>query len=52
LRAAFDAKEPRRYDNSDGAIMHAEVRAEGDSDRRYWVKDPAGDTWWLAIQME
>jgi uncharacterized glyoxalase superfamily protein PhnB len=95
----FDATELRRYDNSDGSIMHAEVKigdtvvmlADGgegypafpvwlhvyvpdvdaiyqraldaggvsvqepvqkdDPDRRAGVKDPAGNTWWIATQV-
>jgi PhnB protein len=100
LKQAFDATELRRYENSDGSIMHAEVRiadsvvmigdggdtwppfpvflhvyvddvdvtyeralAAGgtsveepvrrgeDPDRRGGVKDPAGNTWWIATQV-
>lgn len=99
LIEAFDGREMRRYDNSDGSIMHAEVLiddsivmiADGggdfpafpiwlhlyvpdvdatyrraldaggeyvqepqqkeDPDRRAGVKDPAGNTWWIATQM-
>jgi PhnB protein len=101
LKQAFGAEELRRYDISDGSIMHAEVRigdtvvmlgdagenwpavpahlhvyvddvdatyqraleAGGlsvqppqrkgqDPDRRGGVKDPAGNTWWIATQVE
>lgn len=100
LTEAFDAKELRRFDNSDGSIMHAEVQvddtvvmiADGsdqtpsfpvwlhvyvpdvdasyrralaagglsvqepiqkdDPDRRAGVKDPAGNTWWIATQVD
>jgi len=99
LSQAFDAREMRRQDNSDGSIMHAEVQiddsivmiADGggdfpafpiwlhvyvpdvdaayqralnaggvsvqapqqkdDPDRRAGVKDPAGNTWWIATQV-
>lgn len=99
LKATFDAKETRRYDNPDGTIMHAEVQVDdtivmlsdaserfpafpvwlhvyvpdvdatyqralqaggvsvqepmqkGDPDRRGGVKDPAGNTWWIATQI-
>jgi uncharacterized glyoxalase superfamily protein PhnB len=99
LIETFDARELRRYDNSDGSIMHAEVKiddtvvmlADGgegyppfpiwlhvyvpdvdvtyqraldaggvsvqepvqkdDPDRRAGVKDPAGNTWWIATQV-
>ena len=99
VKQTFDAAELRRYDNSDGSIMHAEVRIDdtvvmladaggdvpgfpvwlhvyvpdvdatyqralaaggvsvqepqqqGDPDRRGGVKDPAGNTWWIATQL-
>lgn len=100
LSEAFDAEQTRRYDMSDGSIMHAEVQIddtvvmisdgggdnpafrvwlhvyvpdvdasyrraldagglsvdepkqrEGDPDRRAGVKDPAGNTWWIATQV-
>jgi uncharacterized glyoxalase superfamily protein PhnB len=99
LKATFDAKETRRYDNPDGTIMHVEVQIDdtvvmladagegflafpvwlhvyvpdvdatyqralqaggvsvqepvqkGDPDRRGGVKDPAGNTWWIATQV-
>lgn len=51
LKKAFGASELRRYDIPDGSVMHAEVRI-GDPDRRGGVKDPGGDTWWIAIQVE
>jgi len=99
LKATFDAKETRRYDNPDGTLMHGEVRIDdtvvmiadgggnfpafpvwlhvyvpdvdatyrralaaggtsvqepqqkGDPDRRGGVKDPAGNTWWIATQV-
>src|SRR3990172_6938232 len=99
LSQAFDAREMRRQDNSDGSIMHAEVQIDDsivmisdgggdfpafpiwlhvyvpdvdatyqralnaggvsvqapqqkdDPDRRAGVKDPAGNTWWIATQV-
>jgi uncharacterized glyoxalase superfamily protein PhnB len=100
LKKAFDATEIRRYNMSDGSIMHAEVRIddtvvmiadargeypafpswlhvyvkdvdatyrraleaggvsvqpperkEGDLNRRGGVKDPGGNTWWIATQV-
>lgn len=99
LLAAFDAKVMRRYDNSDGTLMHGEVQIDDtivmlsdrseaypafpvwmhvyvpdvdatyqkalaaggesvqaplqkdDPDRRAGVKDPTGNTWWIATQM-
>ena len=99
VKQTFDAAELRRYDNSDGSIMHAEVRIDdtvvmladaggdvpgfpvwlhvyvpdvdatyqralaaggvsvqepqqqGDPDRRGGVKDPTGNTWWIATQL-
>lgn len=99
LKATFDAKETRRYDNPDGTIGHVEVQIDdtvvmlaeagegfpafpvwlhvyvpdvdatyqcalaaggvsvqepvqkGDPDRRGGVKDPAGNTWWIATQV-
>lgn len=100
LQEAFNAVELRRYDMTDGTIMHAEVRIddtvvmigdsgpqwppfaafihlyvtdvdatyrraieaggvpvqepqqkEGDPDRRGGVKDPGGNTWWIATQV-
>lgn len=41
LKAVFDAKELRRYDNPDGTIMHAEIRIDdsvimlGDASEKY-----------------
>jgi PhnB protein len=32
--------------------VQAPTRREGDSDRRGGVKDPGGNTWWLATQEE
>jgi PhnB protein len=101
LKKTFGASELRRYEHSDGSIMHAEVRIddtvvmigeagpefpaipchlhvyvddagkvyqkalaaggvsvqepvqrEGDPDRRGGVKDPSGNTWWIATQVE
>lgn len=99
LVRTFDARELRRYDNSDGTMMHAEIKIDdsvlmiadggegypafpiwlhvyvpdvdatyqraleaggvsvqepvqkGDPDRRAGVKDPAGNTWWIATQV-
>jgi uncharacterized glyoxalase superfamily protein PhnB len=99
LKATFDAKELRRFDNPDGSIMHGEVQIydsvlmisdasnsfaafpiwlhvyvpdvdatyeralaaggvsvqepvqKGDPDRRAGMKDPAGNTWWIATQV-
>jgi uncharacterized glyoxalase superfamily protein PhnB len=99
LKAAFGGEELRRYDGSDGTILHSEVRVDdtivmvtegggpfppfpvwmhvyvpdvdatyrralaaggisvvaphqkGDIDRRAGVKDPAGNTWWIATQV-
>ena len=97
---SFDARQTRRYDMTDGSVMHAEVQIddtvvmiadggdgnpafpiwlhvyvpdvdasyrraldagglpvdepkqrEGDPDRRAGVKDPAGNTWWIATQL-
>lgn len=101
LKTTFAATQLRRFDKSDGGIMHAEVRIddsvvmisdgggiyppfpawlhvyvddvdktyqralqaggvsvqepvrrEHDTDKRGGVKDPAGNTWWIATQME
>ena len=35
-----------------GTSVQEPVRKEGDSDKRGGVKDPAGNTWWIAAQME
>ena len=100
LAAAFGGIQLRRFDRSDGGVMHAEVRIDdsvimlaeasegwrafpiwlhlyvpdvdatyrraiqaggmsvqepqqkaGDPDRRGGVKDPAGNTWWIASQV-
>ncbi|HKN23563.1 MAG TPA: VOC family protein [Candidatus Acidoferrum sp.] len=100
LKETFGATDLRRFDTSDGKIMHAEVqiddtvvmiadsggsypafpvwlhvyvpdvdatykkaldaggvsvqvpaRTEGEPDRRGGVKDPAGNTWWIATQV-
>lgn len=99
LFRTFDARQLRRDNNSDGTIMHAEIKIDdsvlmiadgsegypafpiwlhvyvsdvdatyqraldaggisvqepvqkGDPDRRAGVKDPAGNTWWIATQV-
>ena len=35
-----------------GVPVQEPVRREGDPDRRGGVKDPAGNTWWIATQVE
>jgi uncharacterized glyoxalase superfamily protein PhnB len=35
-----------------GVPVQEPVRKEGDSDRRGGVMDPAGNTWWIATQVE
>jgi len=34
-----------------GTALQEPVRKEGDPDKRGGVKDPAGNTWWIATQM-
>jgi PhnB protein len=34
-----------------GTSVQAPVRKEGDPDKRGGVKDPGGNTWWIATQM-
>ncbi len=34
-----------------GVSVQVPVRKEGDPDRRGGVKDPAGNTWWIATQV-
>ena len=34
-----------------GVAVQAPAQREGDSDRRGGVKDPGGNTWWLATQV-
>jgi PhnB protein len=34
-----------------GVSVQEPVRKEGDSDKRGGVKDPAGNTWWIATQL-
>lgn len=41
----------RRALAAGGVSVQAPVRKEGDSDRRGGVKDPAGNTWWIATQV-
>lgn len=35
-----------------GVAVQAPMRKDGDSDRRGGVTDPAGNTWWIATQVE
>jgi uncharacterized glyoxalase superfamily protein PhnB len=35
-----------------GISVQEPARREGDPDRRGGVKDPAGNTWWIATQLE
>jgi uncharacterized glyoxalase superfamily protein PhnB len=35
-----------------GISVQEPVQKEGDTDRRGGVKDPAGNTWWIATQVE
>ena len=35
-----------------GTSVEAPKRREGDPDRRGGVKDPAGNTWWIATMVE
>jgi uncharacterized glyoxalase superfamily protein PhnB len=35
-----------------GVSVQEPVQREGDPDRRGGVKDPAGNTWWIASQVE
>jgi PhnB protein len=34
-----------------GTSVQAPARKEGDPDKRGGVKDPGGNTWWIATQM-
>lgn len=65
LQKGFGAMLLRRFDNPDGNIMHAcetalgargasvqaPVRKEGDFDKCGGVKDPGGNTWWIATRI-
>jgi uncharacterized glyoxalase superfamily protein PhnB len=46
-----DATYQRALD-AGAASVQAPSRREGDPDRRGGVKDPAGNTWWIATQVE
>lgn len=35
-----------------GTKVQEPIRREGESDRRCGVKDPAGNTWWIATRVE
>ena len=41
----------RRALAAGGVSVQEPVRKEGDPDRRGGVKDPAGNTWWIATQV-
>ena len=63
LIKSFDARQTRRYDMPDvdasyrrsidagGLPVEKPKQREGDPDRRAGVKDPAGNTWWIATQV-
>jgi len=42
----------RRALEAGGVSAQEPSRKEGDPDRRGGVKDPAGNTWWIATQVE
>ena len=42
----------RRALEAGGAAVQEPTRKDGDRDRRGGVKDPAGNTWWIATQEE
>jgi PhnB protein len=42
----------RRALEAGGVSVQEPSRKEGDPDRRGGVKDPAGNTWWIATQVE
>ena len=51
LRATFAAEVTRRFDNDAGSLMHGEVKID-DTVRRAGIKDPTGNIWWIATQIE
>ena len=46
----FSSAEPKRSLDAGGLPVEEPKRREGDPDRRAGVKDPAGNTWWIATQ--
>ena len=42
----------RRALDAGGVSVEEPNQKEGDPDRRAGVKDPAGNTWWIATQVE
>ncbi len=47
----FSSAEPKRSLDGGGLPVEEPKQREGDPDRRAGVKDPAGNTWWIATQV-